>query len=165
MEDKRQLFNEIEQINIIQEMELGDENIKRIKKHTKQDQQMNALYKMCSEGWANNKEDIPAELQPFWQHKHEIVTCNGLVLKGKRDRIIIPKDLRQQIMEKFHFGYPGIEATLTRARGTMFWPSMTEHIKNKLCYLHRVFTSSNQATITVNRNSRKTIPKNTSRSL
>lgn len=130
VEEKEKIFKEIECINVVQEIELEDENIKQIKKHTKDDHQMQTLYKMSSEGWPNNKENVPAELSQFWQHRHEIVTGNGLVFKG--DRIIIPKALRQQMMEKLHYGHPGIEATLTRARETMYWPSMTEHIKNKL---------------------------------
>ena len=48
----------------------------------------------------------------------------------KNSRIVIPKQLRKQILEKIHTGHMGQEKCKQRARSTVFWPGITNEIIN-----------------------------------
>ena len=52
---------------------------------------------------------------------------DGLILKG--DRIIIPEALRSQILDALHTGYQGETKFLLLARESVFWPGITNDIK------------------------------------
>ena len=53
---------------------------------------------------------------------------DGLILRG--DRLVIPKILWKKMMESLHASHQEIEATLRRARESMYWPSMNAEIKD-----------------------------------
>ena len=52
---------------------------------------------------------------------------DGLILKG--DRIIIPEPLRGWVLEVLHTGHQGETKCLLLARESVFWPSITNDIK------------------------------------
>ena len=52
---------------------------------------------------------------------------DGLILNG--DRIIIPEALRSQILDALHTGHQGETKCILLARELVFWPSITNDIK------------------------------------
>lgn len=54
------------------------------------------------------------------------------VLVLRNDRILIPRCLRGLILEKLHQSHSGIEATTKLARDTVFWPGLTDQIKQRI---------------------------------
>ncbi|XP_065094486.1 uncharacterized protein K02A2.6-like [Ochlerotatus camptorhynchus] len=68
--------------------------------------------------------------QIYWKYKHELSTHNGLVLRN--DRILIPRCLRGQMLERLHQSHSGIEATTKLARDTVFWPGLSDQIRQRI---------------------------------
>ena len=52
---------------------------------------------------------------------------SGLITCG--DRIIVPREMRPQMLQYIHEGHQGKERCLLRARNTVFWPKMTYDIQ------------------------------------
>ena len=47
-------------------------------------------------------------------------------------KIVIPKNMRETILEKLHQEHLGIDGTTKRAREAVFWPGYTQEIKKKI---------------------------------
>lgn len=80
------------------------------------------------EGWPERKEDLSDELLPYRAFQNELTTFRGVIFKG--DRILVPKCLRKNLIEKLHVAHLGIDYTLRAARESLFWPGMTDQISN-----------------------------------
>ena len=68
---------------------------------------------------------------------------DGIILKN--DRIIIPNALRKTILEKIHSSHLGITGCLRRARENVYWPNMTNNIKEyvSLCSTCKSYETAN----------------------
>ena len=52
---------------------------------------------------------------------------SGLITCG--NRIIVPREMRPEMLQYIHEGHQGKERCLLRARNTVFWPTMTYDIQ------------------------------------
>lgn len=50
----------------------------------------------------------------------------------KGQRTVVPESLRSEYITIIHRGHPGLDATKRRARGIVFWPSLTRDIENEV---------------------------------
>eukprot|EP00794_Sanderia_malayensis_P002130 gene2128-2417_t len=62
-----------------------------------------------------------------WNYRDELAVYDGIVFKG--DRIVIPRDLRAEMMKRIHSSHQGEQACLRRARDVIFLPGMTSQIR------------------------------------
>ena len=102
-------------------------DIKSIQEATLQDQDMNKLKDVIYKGWPEYRKQCPQELWEYWTFRCDLVIEDGLILKG--DRIIIPEALRSQVLEVLHTGHQGETKCLPLARESVFWPGITNDIK------------------------------------
>jgi transposase InsO family protein len=54
----------------------------------------------------------------------------------KADRVVIPKSMQSEMLERIHEGHQGIEKCKNRARKVMFWPGMNQHIETVIKSCH-----------------------------
>ena len=52
---------------------------------------------------------------------------NGLITKGAR--LLVPSTLRKKVLEQIHDGHLGIEKCMLKARGSVFWPGISNDIQ------------------------------------
>lgn len=135
---------EIEQINSVEFIPISDERVEEIKAEAQVDPEMQTIIRYIIDGWPTKK-DVPDSIQPYWQYKEDYSTRNGLVFRN--DRILIPRRLRNQIIEKLHQSHSGIEATMKLARDTVFWPGLNDQIRQKVqhCNVCAKFSSNQLA--------------------
>lgn len=67
-------------------------------------------------------------MKPYGKFRHDIYCDNGLVFFG--ERIIVPKSLRSDMLEKLHESHVGMTKTKLRARGILYWPGIDTDIEN-----------------------------------
>ncbi len=53
---------------------------------------------------------------------------NGLLLV--RQRLVVPRSMRKEILHKLHASHQGIDRTLRRARQTVYWPGLSSDVKS-----------------------------------
>ncbi|XP_054267072.1 uncharacterized protein K02A2.6-like [Macrosteles quadrilineatus] len=76
------------------------------------------------------KSSLPNEIQEYFNVKDELSCIAGLLLRGTR--MIIPQELRAEMLERLHSGHFGITKTRKRALGTMWWPGISQEIERKI---------------------------------
>ena len=76
---------------------------------------------------------IPDNIKAYFSFRDELSVCNGIILKG-HNRIVIPESLRPQAINILHNkAYLGLSKTLERACMYMYWPGITDAIKDSVC--------------------------------
>eukprot|EP00112_Aurelia_sp_Birch-Aquarium-sp1_P025749 Seg874.5 transcript_id=Seg874.5/GoldUCD/mRNA.D3Y31 product="putative protein K02A2.6" protein_id=Seg874.5/GoldUCD/D3Y31 len=80
------------------------------------------LIHYLNHGWPESRQDAQPATRPYFNHRDQITTHEGLLLNGLR--IIIPTSMRAEMRKSLHTGHIGIEKTKARDRETMFWPNI-----------------------------------------
>lgn len=113
---------------VMSSLPISDERLQEIQVATDRDEQLYTLKKTILEGWPDNRKQCPEKVLDFWTYREQLSVTNGLILKGQR--IIIPRSLRSQMLDKVHHGHMGTEKCLRRAKDVMFWPNMSRDIRD-----------------------------------
>ena len=69
----------------------------------------------------------PQDLQEFWNYRDTLSIKNGLITCG--NRIIVPKEMRAEMLQYIRDGHQGKERCVLWARNTVFWPKITYDIQ------------------------------------
>ena len=99
----------------------------RLRKSTAQDNQLTRLSCYINTGFPCEKKNLPTDLQEFWNYRDTLSIENGLLTCGSR--IIVPHEMRAEMLQYIHKGHQGKERCLLRARNTVFWPKITYDIQ------------------------------------
>ena len=78
--------------------------------------------------------------QKYWSFRDELSIEEGILLKG--ECIVVPATLRTHYLSRVHEGHPGINRCQQRARSSIFWPGINQHISDMVercapCQEHR----------------------------
>ena len=91
-------------------------------------------------GWPKYEKDIPSEIRPYFTHSAHLSVIDGVLTFD--DRIVIPKSLQPDILQRLHAGHWGISKTRSLATESLWWIGMTKDIidciKNcDYCQIHQ----------------------------
>ena len=126
--------------NVLENLNIEEQKKEKLRKETEQDKELNILKAQIQKGWPANKNNVPNEIRQYFQYNEELSIIDDLIFKA--DRLVIPKSMQSEMLERIHEGHQGIEKCKNRAREHMFWPSMNQHIENMVqschtCIKHR----------------------------
>ena len=99
----------------------------QLRKSTVQDNQLTRLSRYINTGFPCDKKNLLTDLQEFWNFRDTLSIENGLITCGSR--IIVPHEMRVEMLQYIHEGHQGKERCLLRARNTVFWPKITHDIQ------------------------------------
>ena len=115
------------QIHMICSNTASDEKTRKIQEMTQKDDVLQQLKIFITNGWPKQKSDLTGEILSYWSFQEKLSVINGTIYKGHR--IVIPKLMRQEILENLHQSHMGISKTKARARETVYWPNINQHIE------------------------------------
>ncbi|XP_035690003.1 uncharacterized protein K02A2.6-like [Branchiostoma floridae] len=121
---------EIEQVTPAEYIQVSDMTIDRVRRHTQQDEVMRELMKTIKKGWPENKTQLKKEVRDYWTFRDEVSMHDGIVYKGQA--IVVPAELREEMIQKTHASHQGAEACIRRARETIFWPGMSAQLRERI---------------------------------
>ena len=112
----------------------------RLRKSTAQDNQLTRLKGYINTGFPCDKKNLLTDLHEFWPHREMLSVESGLITHG--NKIIVPREMRSEMLQYIHEGHQGKERCLLRARSTVFWPKMTYDVQELIercviCQEHR----------------------------
>lgn len=84
--------------------------------------------KTVMNGWPESKQKLNSDLSPYWNIRDDINISDGLLLKGEKS--ITPLSLRPEMLKRIHLSHMGIKKSLSRARELLYWPGMSQKIKD-----------------------------------
>jgi len=93
----------------------------RLIEETNKDEELQKLRKKIEQGWQS------PDMRSYFHFRDELAILNGVILKGTR--IVVPKSLRAEMLERIHEGHLGIEKCRRRARTAVYWPGINEDIE------------------------------------
>ena len=111
-------------------VQFSTEKLTQIRQATNEDATLRDLKEQILQGWPENIRDLRMNLKPYWSYRDELSVENGIILKG--DRIIIPKTMQAEIMEKIHYSHQGIEKCELRAKTCVFWKNINADIEQTI---------------------------------
>ncbi len=82
----------------------------------------------CQNGWPNQSEITP-DIKPFWKARGDLTIPDGTLLLYHQ-RIVVPKVLQRQTLQKIHTGHQGIQRCRLRAKSSAWWPGISKTIND-----------------------------------
>ena len=125
-------------------VEWSDAKIGQLRRSTDTDSELGPLKNVIVNGWPEEVKNLPKCLKPYWSMKDLLSVDNGIVLKS--DRIMVPEDMREEILEKLHTSHQGISKTILLARTSVYWSGIDKDIEKKVgnCAACLEFSKSQQ---------------------
>ena len=113
---------------------ISQEKWKIIASETLNDPELQKVQQQVMNGWIHRR------TPQYYHYREEITSVDGVLLKGTR--IIIPNNLRPDMLSRIHEGHLGIEKCKRRARQSVYWPKMNRDIELtvgscSVCQTHR----------------------------
>ena len=118
---------ELECVNPEEFLRVSPNRLSQIQTLTRNDATLQCLITVVMSGWPDYRDQVPVCIRPYFGYRDEIAVHNGVVYKG--DRVVIPRDLRKEMLKRIHSSHQGIEACTRRARDVLYWPGMSAEIK------------------------------------
>ena len=124
------IAEEVDSIDPQEYVNIGEPRIALIRRETATDQTLQQLLLTVMSGWPEHKHLLAPDLKIYWTFRDVIAAHNGILYKG--DRMIIPKQVQKNMLSRLHSSHQGVEATLRRARDSIYWHGMTNDIKEMI---------------------------------
>ena len=127
----QQLEEEAERIMevCVKHLPAGQERLRQYAVAQAADPVCSAVMKLCLDGWPERHKIEPA-LKPYWKVQGELSVHNNLLLFQKR--IVVPESLQHETLGKLHHGHQGIQRCRLRARNSVWWPGISQRIKEAI---------------------------------
>ena len=110
--------------NIVSTLPATPNRIEQLRAAQAQDKTLSQVIHCCQEGWPEKK--LKGPIKKFWMARNDHSLHDNLLLCGSR--IVIPRELRHEILHKLHNGHQGIVKCRLRARESVWWPGISEDI-------------------------------------
>ena len=107
--------------------QIPDRRLTEIREHTAMDPEMQQLMKVILDGWPSNKSQLAECVKSYFSIRDTLSCQDGIILKA--ERIVIPKNLRNDMKKRLHSAHLGYDNMMRRARITIFWLGMAPEIK------------------------------------
>ena len=101
--------------------------LKQIREETVKDSTLAVLAETISTGWPDKRSECPEVLYNYWNYRDELALEDGIILKGTR--IVIPENLRKDVLKQIHYAHQGIDKCRLRAKGSVFWDKINADIE------------------------------------
>ncbi len=96
---------------------------------TAKDEVLQQLVEEITKGFPEEKTKLEeARLRPFWNDRLKLTVADGIVMCN--DRVVVPKEMPRGVLEELHAAHQGQERAMQRARQTVYWPEMTNDVRN-----------------------------------
>ena len=112
-------------------------SVVEIQQASTQDNHLQKLKNLIIAGWPDTKGMLQMDLKAYWSYVDELAVIDGVILKGRH--VIIPTNLRHQILEQLHTNHMGIEKTKLLAHESVYWPSINTDTDNFIKIVPHVF--------------------------
>lgn len=116
--------------SVVDNVNISEDQLNKIVKLTDVDEELKLLKHYLTDTWPVHRKQLPEIVRVYWNFRDELSLCKNLVLRGTA--IVIPKCMRQEMLNRLHYSHCGINKTALKARGVIFWPGMYNEIENMI---------------------------------
>ena len=105
---------------------IEDATLSRVRNAARADPGYMELCETVLRGFPPQRSDLASELRPSWGIRDRLTVDDGVLVYGSR--LLIPRSLRRETLQRLHDSHQGIERTLRRARQSVYWPGIDREI-------------------------------------
>jgi transposase InsO family protein len=98
-----------------------------IKAKQQADQVCRQIMEYCRFGWPD-KSKINHQVRQYYPIRDDLTVEEGLLLYGTR--LVIPEEMRKEILEKLHDGHQGIVKCRAMAKCSVWWPGVSQQVQS-----------------------------------
>lgn len=109
---------------------MSSRRMTQIREETAIDQQLQTAMKFTKNGWPEHARNVPASVQDLFNMRTELSVIDDILVLGTR--IVIPQQLRSDILERVHEGHLGVNKCKERALMSVWWPGISTDIERKV---------------------------------
>lgn len=91
-----------------------DMTLEKVRESGYRDAEYVALRDIIMEGFPKSKRELSLQLRPYWAVQGKLAVDDDLFVFGSR--LVIPRDLRREVLDRLHDGHQGMDRTKRRAR-------------------------------------------------
>ena len=128
LQDDDKSLEEKFEVNVLSAIAIPNLQLMQLKEETKRDNQLQKLTTTITNGWPENRKDVPKECLPFWNFHDELSVSDSIIFKSKK--VVIPKSMQSEMMRYVHASHLGVEKCKRLVRDVLFWPGMTSQIED-----------------------------------
>lgn len=104
-----------------------DEKLLQFQTATSEDTEIQLLKDGIMKGWPGDISAVHKDILAYWTFRDEITFTSGLIFKGAK--IIVPTQVKEEMLKKIHESHLGMVKCKERARYILYWPKMSAHIE------------------------------------
>ena len=101
----------------------------RVKHAASHDSETNTLIPTILSGFPETKEELPNNIQPYWNIRNDLTCLDGVALYN--NRIVVPRSLRTEVLDCLHSAHQGVVGMKARARTSVYWPGINCAISSR----------------------------------
>ena len=113
--------------SLVENLPMTTEKLPEMKSATAEDGVLQQLVRFLTDGWPSTRANIPSAVSHYRKFKDEIYEVDGLLFFGQK--LIIPHQLRPDILRGIHESHLGMEKCKSRAKPVVYWPGMSADIE------------------------------------
>ena len=113
-----------------------------IREATASDPVFVSLIKYLEAVFPDDCRELPTDLRPYYRFAASLCVVDGVILMGQR--IVVPPQLRQPVLNALHAAHQGVSAMRARAMDSVYWPDITNdiaRIRDQCTHSHRMAKS------------------------
>ena len=118
----------LECVSMLNFVSVSDQKYAELQERTKEE--LSLLQQTIQQGWPDNRREVPAPVQPYWDSRSQLAVSDGIVFKGLH--IVVPPTMQRRMLELIHQSHLGIVKSKQRAREVLYWPGMSAEIENMI---------------------------------
>ena len=105
---------------------IEEPTLAKVREAAKNDAEYVSLCDTVLHGFPPQRSDLAVALRPYWGVRDRLAVDDGLLVCGSR--LIIPRRLRQETLQRLHDSHQGIDRTLRRARQSVYWAGIDRDV-------------------------------------
>ena len=105
-------------------------SISQIQHTMVQDKHLQHLKNIIITGWPSTKDELNIDIRPYWSYRDDLSAIDGVAMKGRC--IIIPAELKQQVLDQLHPNHMGIEKTKLITHESVYWVNINTDIEKHI---------------------------------
>ena len=99
----------------------------QIQQASMQDEHLQCLKSFIITDWPNTKDELHADLKPYWSYIDKLAVIDRIMLKGRH--IVIPISLWKQVLDHLHTNHMDIEKTKLLTCKSVYWSTINADIE------------------------------------
>ena len=105
----------------------SDKRLDEIRNELKTDDTLRLVMHYVRHGWPEPKSKLYGPVNKYWNERGNLSIHEGLLMRGRQ--LLIPPNLRSDVLRYFHDGHQGVTKTRQNAASSVWWPGISREIE------------------------------------